>query len=75
MTSASSWLVGGVVALLGLVGLFLASRALDPGVELFGLALFLFAVLFVFGLIRRAWDARERAEAEDAAAHSPRAAA
>jgi hypothetical protein len=68
MSAFSSWLFGGVMAMLGFVGLLLASRAMDQGIEFFGLALFVFAVLFDFGLIRRAYEIREHAEAETATA-------
>ncbi|HSA80163.1 MAG TPA: hypothetical protein VLE23_05030 [Geminicoccaceae bacterium] len=47
------WILGALLALLSLVGLFMASGAKD---ELFygvGLAFFLFGVLFIFGLIKR----------------------
>jgi hypothetical protein len=43
-----------------------AARALDQGIEYFGLALFAFAVLFDFGLIRRAYGVQERAAEESA---------
>ena len=75
MNLVSSWLVGGLAAALGLLGLVLASRAHDGAVELFGLLLFLFSVLFAFGLIRRACDAREQAEAEAESQADTRAAA
>ena len=75
MNLVSSWLVGGLSAALGLLGLVLASRAHDGAVELFGMVLFLYSVLFAFGLIRRAYDAREQAEAEAAAQTQTRAAA
>jgi hypothetical protein len=53
MDSSLNWIIGGFVTLLGLIGLFLAAHAADSGIYLFGLLLFLFAVLFDFGLIRR----------------------
>jgi hypothetical protein len=74
MNRVSSWLVGIAVAAIGLTGLLVASRAHDGPVALFGGALFLFAVLFEFGLIRVAYDAIERAE-EDASGADTRAAA
>ena len=75
MSAVASWLVGAAVAALGLLGLFLASRAADPALTLFGLMLFAFAVLFDFGLIRRAYDAREHAADAAAADKQVRAAA
>lgn len=53
MNATLAWIVGGLIAVLGLVGLFLAAGARDVGIYLFGLLLFLFAVLFDFGLIKR----------------------
>lgn len=54
--------VGVFVGFLGLVGLVLASRALDQEIYLFGLSLFGFAVVFDWGVmlkgIRRAEAAR-----------------
>ncbi len=74
MSRVSTWLVGIMVAAIGLLGLVLASRAEDGALALFGGALFVFAVLFEFGLIRRVYDAIERAE-DEAAAGEKRAAA
>lgn len=53
--------VGLMVAVFGLIGLVLASGALDTEMYLFGLALAGFAVLFELGLIRRHFDRLERA--------------
>ena len=55
----SSCVMGGFVSLLGLVGLFMASRAHDVAVHGFGLGVFAFSVLFVFVLVKRAWDAAD----------------
>jgi hypothetical protein len=74
MSRVSTWLVGIMVAAIGLLGLVLASRAEDGALALFGGALFVFAVLFEFGLIRRVYDAIERAQ-DEAAAGEKRAAA
>jgi len=59
MTNTANWIIGGVVALLGLTGLFLAAHGLDDGVYLFGLGLFAFAVLFLFSLIGRTVGRRD----------------
>jgi len=48
-----SWILGGVMALLSLFGLFLASAAKDDVIYGTGLAFFVFGVLFIFGLIHR----------------------
>ena len=59
MAGTGKWIVGGVVSLLGLIGLFLAANAKDDGIYLFGLILALFAVLYVFASIKRAFDSVE----------------
>ena len=51
--SIGSWILGGVMALLSLCGLFLASAAQDRVFYGTGIALFVFGVLFIFGLIHR----------------------
>jgi hypothetical protein len=48
-----SWLLGGAMGVLSLCGLFLASVAEDQVFYGTGLALFVFGVLFIFGLIQR----------------------
>jgi hypothetical protein len=53
----SNWIVGIVSGLLGLLGLFLASRAVDDGMYVFGFALLVFGVFMVFWLIKHAFDA------------------
>jgi Zn-dependent membrane protease YugP len=62
MRGTTRWLAGAMVALLGLVGLFMSSGARDNAVYLFGLGLFAFAVLFIFSQVRQAFDAAERSE-------------
>ena len=47
------WIFGGLLCLLSLLGLFMASRAQDDAFYLAGLMIFLFSVLFIFGLIGR----------------------
>jgi hypothetical protein len=58
----SSWVMGVFVGALGLVGLVLASGARDGAVYGFGLGVFGFAVLFVFLLIKRGYDAADAAK-------------
>jgi len=48
--------VGLLVLVLGLIGLLLASGALDDGMFVFGLSLAGFAVVFDIGLIKRHFD-------------------
>lgn len=59
MTNFSNWILGFFAALMGLGGLFVASHA-GHGVGYYGgLAVFVFAVLFVFFLIRTTLDHEE----------------
>jgi len=60
---ASDLFTGLLMAVLGLVGLVLASGAHDDEMYLFGLSLAGFATLFVFGLIRRHYDRADAARA------------
>jgi hypothetical protein len=55
----SDLVIGGLVALLGLLGLVASANALDSGMATFGLALFVFAALFDFWLVKKAFDAKE----------------
>jgi hypothetical protein len=52
----SDIVIGTLVTLLGLLGVFLAGNALDSGMESFGLGLAAFAVLYVFWLIKLHFD-------------------
>ena len=61
MQATLIWIGSGVVALLGIVGLFLSANATDNGIYLFGLALFAFAVIYVFRQIKDAFDRAEEA--------------
>ena len=57
----SDLIVGLVVAAFGLIGLILASGAMDDEMFVFGLSLFGFACVFDFGLLRRHFDKWEAA--------------
>ena len=59
MDGTAKWCAGGLVAILGVIGLFLAAGAADQGIYLFGLAVAGFAVFYVFALIKRGFDERE----------------
>lgn len=52
----SDVLVGVLVTVLGLTGLFMAAGALDDEIFVFGLSLAGFAALFVFGLVKGHYD-------------------
>lgn len=51
--NVGTWVLGAVMGALALLGLGLASAARDDVFYGTGLALFLFCVLFIFGLIHR----------------------
>jgi hypothetical protein len=55
----SDLIVGLLMAALGLIGLILASGAMDSEMYVFGLSLFGFACVFDFGLLRRHFDRLE----------------
>jgi hypothetical protein len=59
MDGTGRWVAGGLVAMLGVIGLFFAAGADDRGIYLFGLALFAFAMFYVFALIKQSFDASE----------------
>ena len=61
MQATLIWTGSGVVALLGIVGLFLSANARDDGIYLFGLALFVFAIVYIFRQIKDAFDRAEAA--------------
>ncbi len=55
----SAFVIGSLVAILGLLGLIVAANAIDAGMLHFGFALFGFAIFFVFWLIKRHFDGVE----------------
>ncbi|HQT77580.1 MAG TPA: hypothetical protein PLD10_11065 [Rhodopila sp.] len=59
----SNLIVGLMMAVFGLIGLFLVAGAADDEMYIFGLALTAFAVLFDFGLIKHHYDERDRIRA------------
>jgi hypothetical protein len=58
MADSGKWIVGGIVSLLGLIGLFLAANAKDNGIYLFGFAIAAFAILYVFAAIKQSYDGK-----------------
>jgi hypothetical protein len=60
MNGISEWVLGGVTAVLGVVGLFVAARAHDEVGYYGGLIFFLFAVGLILAQIKRAFDRHER---------------
>lgn len=69
MEVVSSIVVAAVVLVLGLLGLILASGALDIEMYVFGLSLAGFAAIFGFGLIRAHFDQAEAAHRAGGARH------
>lgn len=55
----SALIVGLMMTVFGLIGLILASGAMDNEMYVFGLSLFGFACVFDFGLLRRHFDRME----------------
>ncbi len=55
----SDLVVGLLVLILGLVGLVMASGALDDAMYVFGLSLAGFAVVFIIGLVKRHFDRQD----------------
>ena len=55
----SDLIVGLLMTAFGIVGLILASGAMDNEMYVFGLSLFGFTVLFDLGLVRRHFDKQE----------------
>ena len=51
METVGAWIVGAIVVVLGVLGLFLSAYAVDGVMHFTGLLIAGFAVLFVFGLI------------------------
>ena len=64
MEAVSDAVIGFLVLVLGVIGLVLASGALDNEILVFGFGLAGFAVLFEFGLLRRYYDRLAMARAE-----------
>ncbi len=56
MDALSFFITGALVALAGFMGLLMAAHAVDAAIYPVGLALFGFAVLFDFWLIKRWFD-------------------
>jgi hypothetical protein len=54
MSDTAPWIGGILMGFLALFGLVLAAGAVDGPFQAFGLALFVFGVLAIFGLIARA---------------------
>jgi hypothetical protein len=62
-SNGSDLVVGLMMAVFGLIGLFLVAGAMDIEMYVFGVALSQFAIVFDFGLIKRHFDRRDAASA------------
>lgn len=61
MEGTGRWIFGGVFVLVAILGLALSAAAKDQVMYVVGLVVFAFAVLFVFGLMKRSFDEKEKA--------------
>lgn len=52
----SAYIIGALVLLLGVVGGYASSRAIDVGMFTYGIGLAVFAIFFVFWLIKDHFD-------------------
>lgn len=52
----SAYIIGALVLLLGVVGGYASSRAIDVGMFTYGIGLAVFAIVFVFWLIKDHFD-------------------
>jgi hypothetical protein len=68
---ASDLIVGLMMLVFGVVGLFLGAGAVDNEMYVFGLALFAFACLFIIGLVRAHYNRQEAALAMARAGDRP----
>ena len=66
-TEMGDWIIGVMMAVFGLIGLFLFGRAADGEMAVFGASLAAFSLIFVFGLIKQNYDHQDvaRAQAKD----------
>lgn len=61
----SAVVIGVLMALFGLIGIFLAAGARDIEMSIFGFSLAGFAIAFIFGLLRSHYDMIEARTAEE----------
>lgn len=62
-TDWSEIIVGLMMAVFGLIGLFLIAGAIDDEMYVFGMSLTAFAICFDFGLLKAHFDRLDRARA------------
>ncbi|MBM3600374.1 MAG: hypothetical protein FJX35_19410 [Alphaproteobacteria bacterium] len=60
MGDVSKWIVGAAVAVLALIGLIVAAKAQDSTMYWVGLAIFVFAIGFIFNMVKRNFDAADQ---------------
>lgn len=57
----TTWIFGIVAALFALLGIVLASRAIDIGMATFGFGLLVFGIFFIYWLMRDHFNEQDRA--------------
>jgi UDP-N-acetylmuramyl pentapeptide phosphotransferase/UDP-N-acetylglucosamine-1-phosphate transferase len=60
MEGTGAWILGGLIAMLGLIGLYFASHAVDGAIYYTGLLVFVFSVLFVMAQVKHHFDQEEK---------------
>jgi hypothetical protein len=60
----SDGVIGCLVSVCGMIGLFMAAGAVDDGIYVFGLSVFGFACCFLMGQIRRHYDTVDAMQVE-----------
>jgi hypothetical protein len=61
----SAWVVGILVTIFAILGLFLWARSVDFGMSLFGFGLLVFGLGMDFWLLKRHFDLKETAAKQD----------
>ncbi|HVZ02232.1 MAG TPA: hypothetical protein VHA35_22185 [Dongiaceae bacterium] len=64
MNGIGKWIGGGVLAIVGLLGLGIAAHAQDAAFSLFGMLLFVFAIVIIFRFITMATESEATASGE-----------
>jgi hypothetical protein len=50
------WIAGGLAAVVGILGLFLAAQSGEPTLYWVGLGLFVFMFFYIMNMVRRSFD-------------------
>jgi FtsH-binding integral membrane protein len=57
LENLGKWITGGVIGVIGIIGLFVSSRAADNTFYYLGLIVFAVAIAVIFLMIRKGFDA------------------